>query len=292
MRVLRRPCSSREAGWQGSWQDAGVIEVDGRRYTHDDVLGTLRALGPWWRQLADRRPLAPIAAAATEQVRALQYVLGETGAAGCDVLADIDRLGATAAVAFDRPRWHPAHEEAAARLLGTSLTALHDAGAALRVTGSLPATARGTVAGLFTSGGGVPKHAVASVTVDRNGVVGDRQRTRRHHGRPWQALCVWSNEVVDTLRAEGHPIHRGAAGENVSISGIEWPDVRSGVRLRIGTAVAEISVFALPCKQNAQWFIDRRFDRMHHDRGPVSRAYATVLDAGEATLGDEVVLEP
>jgi hypothetical protein len=31
---------------------------------------------------------------------------------------------------------------------------------------------------------------------------------------------------------------------------------------------------------------------MHHDRGPVSRAYATVIEAGQATVGDEVVLEP
>jgi MOSC domain-containing protein YiiM len=103
---------------------------------------------------------------------------------------------------------------------------------------------------------------------------------------------VWSSEVVDLLRAEGHPIHPGAAGENVSISGLEWSMVRAGVRLRIGTALAEISVFALPCKQNGQWFVDRRFDRMHHDRGPVSRAYASVLETGEASIGDEVVLEP
>jgi MOSC domain-containing protein YiiM len=269
-----------------------MIDVDDRAYTHDDVLGTLRALGPWWRQLAEGRPLAPIAAAAAEQVGALQFVLGETAEASDDVLADIDRLGTTAAVAFDRLRWNHGHEETAARLLGASLTALHSATDALRVSASLPPRAEGTVAGLFVSGGGVPKHAIASVVIDRNGVLGDRQRTRRHHGRPWQALCLWSSEVVELLRAEGHPIHLGAAGENVSITGIDWSTVRSGVRLRIGTAVAEVSVFALPCKQNAQWFVGGRFDRMHHDRGPVSRAYATVLEPGEAAVGDEVVLEP
>ena len=269
-----------------------MIDVDDRSYTHEDVLGTLRALGPWWRQMADARPFASIAVAAAEQVVALQYVLGETAPAGQDVLADIDRLGATAAVAFDRPRWNHEREEAAARLLGASLTALHDAATALRASGSLPSTARGTVSGLFASGGGVPKQPVASVVIDQSGVAGDRQRTRRHHGRPWQALCLWSSEVVDLLRAEGHPIHLGAAGENVSITGIDWSTVRSGVRLRIGTALAEVSVFALPCKQNAQWFLGRQFDRMHHDRGPVSRAYATVIEAGQATVGDEVVLEP
>jgi MOSC domain-containing protein YiiM len=105
-------------------------------------------------------------------------------------------------------------------------------------------------------------------------------------------LCLWSAEVVDRLRGEGHPIHTGAAGENVSITGIEWSSVRSGVHLRIGTALAEVSVFALPCAQNAPWFVERRFDRMHHERGPVSRVYATVREAGAVVLGDDVVLEP
>ena len=71
-----------------------MIDVDGRAYTHEDVLGTLRAIGPWWRQMADARPFAPIAEAAAEQVDALQYVLGETAPAGQDLLADIDRKSA------------------------------------------------------------------------------------------------------------------------------------------------------------------------------------------------------
>jgi hypothetical protein len=31
---------------------------------------------------------------------------------------------------------------------------------------------------------------------------------------------------------------------------------------------------------------------MHHERGPVSRVYATVLSGGEVRTGDPVVLEP
>jgi MOSC domain len=279
-------------GMDATGKIRAMIEVDRRPYTREDVLGTLRALGAWWQQIAEGRPFDVIAPAAAEQLEALRYVLDETAPGGTDLFADIDLLGRTAAVAFDRPRWNHEHEEAAARLLGASLTALQDAAGALRASGSLPATARGTVTGLFTSDGGVPKLPVESVRIDERGVVGDRQRTRRHHGRPWQALCLWSSEVVDLLRAEGHSIHAGAAGENVSITGIQWAIVRSGVRLRIGTALAEVSVFSLPCKKNAQWFIERRFDRMHHDRGPVSRVYATVLEPGEVSIGDEVVLEP
>jgi MOSC domain-containing protein YiiM len=72
---------------------------------------------------------------------------------------------------------------------------------------------------LSRSDGGVPKHSTDHVTVGFRGVDGDRQATRAHHGSPWQALCLWSREVIDALVAEGHPIAPGAAGENVTIAG-------------------------------------------------------------------------
>jgi MOSC domain-containing protein YiiM len=31
---------------------------------------------------------------------------------------------------------------------------------------------------------------------------------------------------------------------------------------------------------------------MHHDRGPVSRVYATVLEPGTVRVGDAAILEP
>ena len=55
----------------------------------------------------------------------------------------------------------------------------------------------------------MPKQAVDSAEVGLGGHDGDRQRTRKHHGRPWQALCLWSSEVIADLAAEGHPIGPG-----------------------------------------------------------------------------------
>jgi MOSC domain-containing protein YiiM len=138
----------------------------------------------------------------------------------------------------------------------------------------------------------VPKRPRQAVEIGYSGVEGDRQRTRRHHGRPWQALCLWSSEVIDALRREGHPVAPGAAGENITVEGLDWADVRGGVRLRIGTALAQVSVFALPCQNIAACFADRDSRRIHHDRGPVSRAYATVLEPGRVAVGDAIVLEP
>ena len=121
---------------------------------------------------------------------------------------------------------------------------------------------------------------------------GDAQRNRNHHGAPYQALCLWSGEIIDALAADGHPIAPGRAGENITLRGLDWSDVRPGVRLRVGSVLCEISCYAEPCRHLAQWFTDGRFDRIRHDKGDVSRVYATVLEPGVVAVDDDAVLEP
>jgi hypothetical protein len=153
-----------------------------------------------------------------------------------------------------------------------------------------PTCVTGRVDRLGTSDGGVPKLPADRVEVGFAGVAGDRQASRVHHGRPWQALCIWSSEVIAALAADGHPIHSGAAGENVTVSGLPWADVRPGVRLR--SVLCQVMAYAVPCKQNARWFSDGRFQRIHHSNGPISRVYALVLEPGSIAIGDDAVLEP
>jgi hypothetical protein len=166
------------------------------------------------------------------------------------------------------------------------------AAAALRKAGAYGPSDIGTVTGLFLSDGGVPKSPMPSVDVDFGGVVGDRQTDTVDHGRPFQALCLWSTEVIDGFRADGHPLAPGLAGENVSITGLDWARIKPGVHLRLGDVLAEVSAYAVPCSKNADWFVGGRFDRMHHKHGPVSRMYATVLEPGRITVADPVLLEP
>lgn len=168
---------------------------------------------------------------------------------------------------------------------------LHEASQRVRELRRPPRSTRGSVSGLFTSPGGVPKLATTSAEVGFRGIKGDRQATRRHHGRAWQALCLWSSDVVDALQAEGHPIGPGFAGENVLISGLDWRDALPGAQVQIGDMLCEISLYALPCAKNAAWFTDGDFERMHHRREEgVSRVYATVLKLGVVHQGDTVVL--
>ena len=116
---------------------------------------------------------------------------------------------------------------------------LMDVGRGLHHLGAPPSGGTGRVAQLSVSGGGVPKLPVARARIGAEGMEGDRQATRRHHGRPWQALCLWSLEVIERLGREGHPIGPGLAGENVTVAGIDWAELRPGVRLRVGEALVE-----------------------------------------------------
>lgn len=97
--------------------------------------------------------------------------------------------------------------------------------------------------------------------------------------------------MIETLQAAGHPIHPGAAGENVTIGGLDWSELRPGVRVTVGRVPMVISAHAIPCAKNARWFSDRDFNRILHDRNPgCSRLYAIPLAAETITVGDAVTV--
>ena len=144
----------------------------------------------------------------------------------------------------------------------------------------------GQVVGIQVSTNSVPKTAIASGVVNYNGLSGDRQMARTHHGRPWQALCIWSDEVIAQHAKNGHPITRGSAGENITLSHLDWSLVRPGATLEFGSVRAQITGYAIPCKKNARWFKDGDYQRLSHEFGAVSRVYCLVTQPGEVTVGD------
>jgi MOSC domain-containing protein YiiM len=145
---------------------------------------------------------------------------------------------------------------------------------------------------ISVSDGGVPKTAVERAMVTALGVLGDRQRNTQIHGGPDRALCIFSLEVIEGLRSEGHTISPGAAGENITVAGLDWDQVVPGVRLAIGPeVVAEVASYTSPCTSQAQWFTDGDFTRLSQGRNPGrSRVYARVIDEGVVSTGDEVSL--
>lgn len=142
---------------------------------------------------------------------------------------------------------------------------------------------------LSRSRGGVPKLAVDEAIVTANGLEGDRQRDRRFHGGPQRALCLYSDDLIEQLAAEGHPIARGTIGENVTIRGLDWTAVRPGARLAIGEVEVEITSYAAPCKTIRGSFLDENFTRISQKlhRG-WSRVYCRILREGTIRVRDVV----
>lgn len=146
-----------------------------------------------------------------------------------------------------------------------------------------------TVHSLQVSNGGVPKLGVPRARVHSLGLEGDAQRQRKFHGGPDRAVCLWSLEVIETLAHEGHAATPGAAGENVTVRGIDWREVVPGVCLAVGEVLLEITQYATPCKTIAHVFSDgdsKRISSKLHDG--VSRVYARVLRDGVLNVGDAV----
>lgn len=142
------------------------------------------------------------------------------------------------------------------------------------------------------SDGGVPKRPAAGADVLASGLVGDTQADKVHHGGPDQAICLFSLEVIERFRSEGHPIQAGSAGENITVAGLDWATLGPGARLAIGDQVElEITSYTSPCQKNALWFREGDFTRMLQSRHPgEARLYAKVISEGHIASGDKVQL--
>src|SRR5687767_870015 len=103
----------------------------------------------------------------------------------------------------------------------------------------------GTLASINLSNGGVPKRPSDSCEVRVDGIVGDGHR-HREHGGPDRAVVLFSQELIDALRGEGHPIEAGSTGENLTLRGVDWNAMVPGARVEIGEVVLELTKYTSP----------------------------------------------
>lgn len=149
----------------------------------------------------------------------------------------------------------------------------------------------GRIESVNTSRGGVPKTSVFEAFVSLDGVDGDRQRDRRYHGGRDRAVLLFSLEVIRALQAEGHTILPGSVGENLTVSGLDWPALSSGVRLSAGEVVLEVTGYAEPCGLISRYFTGKNFRRIDETRHPGwSRVCARVLTEGIVRMGDAIAI--
>ncbi len=151
----------------------------------------------------------------------------------------------------------------------------------------------GLVYSINCSPGGVPKLPVSEAFITQYGLFGDSQRNRKYHGGPERAVCLFSIERIRALQHEGHPITSGSAGENLTISGLDWDLVVPGSVLETGEALLEITNYTKPCRTIRESFTDGKFVRLSQKLYPGwSRVYARVLKEGIVRTGDRVSLSP
>lgn len=125
------------------------------------------------------------------------------------------------------------------------------------------------------------------------GLAGDEQADRVHHGGPDKAIHHYPADHYPFWReAIGpHPLLReaGAFGENVSASGITEVEARIGDRLRLGTALIELSHGRQPCwKQGHRLGVPDMVARIVATRR--SGWYYRVIEPGSAIAGDGLSL--
>ena len=152
----------------------------------------------------------------------------------------------------------------------------------------------GLLLSVNTSPGGVPKRPIGSGHMGRRSVNGDgHDKPEPIHGTPAQAACLYPFEAIERVRADGHQAFPGAYGENFTIAGLDWVGLRHGDTLRIGTdgPLLLLTDYATPCNTQANWFIGGKYGRISHRAHPEdARWYASVLEEGDVTAGDEVRL--
>ena len=148
----------------------------------------------------------------------------------------------------------------------------------------------GHIVQISASQGGIPKTAIPEAQVDTLGLTQDQHDNPDIHGGPDKAVCLWSLEVIETLKQEGHNLAPGYAGENVTVAGLDWPTVSPGVHLRLGDDVLlEVVSYTTPCRKNMRWFADKKYSRISQKHHPgSSRVYARVLQTGKIRAGDAV----
>lgn len=141
--------------------------------------------------------------------------------------------------------------------------------------------------------GGVPKPPVLFARVHAEGVEGDKQNNLKFHGGPMRAVCLYSQDRIDALNDEGHPITPGSIGENVTIAGLDWDTIVPGVRLAVGEVELEMTEYTVPCNKIAESFLRADILRVSQKASPGwSRVYTKVLKEGVVRVGDAVrVLE-
>lgn len=145
---------------------------------------------------------------------------------------------------------------------------------------------------------GIDKRPVAELEVfapadgygHGSGVAGDLVGNSKHHGGAQKAVYAYAREELDHWEVElGRSFSDGYYGENLTTEGIDLEALRVNQRVRIGTALLEVSVARTPCRPFAAHLGERGWIKRFAARGR-SGTYFRVVEPGRIRPGDEIEL--
>jgi MOSC domain-containing protein YiiM len=105
----------------------------------------------------------------------------------------------------------------------------------------------GSIVQINISPGGIPKWPIAEAEVTPEGIRGDSWTHPQIHGGPKQALLLITSEGIAELIEQGYPLHAGALGENLTVTGLDRRQMRIGQRYRVGEVLIELTKMRAPC---------------------------------------------
>ncbi len=151
-----------------------------------------------------------------------------------------------------------------------------------------------------TSQGGIPKGPIQEAHVTQARIEGDDWNDKKHHGFRDQAICLYSLELIEELKAEGYPLFPGALGENFTTEGIDYRKVRIGDVWDIGDQVSiRITKARIPCRTisvygegiiRALYDLDVKRGNVYATKWGRSGYYAEVLRGGTICPGDGITV--
>ena len=151
---------------------------------------------------------------------------------------------------------------------------------------------RGTIIGVHISPGGMPKLPIAEGWAGPLGLEGDRHNHPEFHGGPRKALLLVSQEDLETLKEQGFALVPGSLGENLTVRGMDFRQMREGMRLRAGCALIELTTPRKPCGQLEIYNdgVEGKIQAVLKSRHAFGGHYAAVLQAGAIRTGDPIAL--
>jgi MOSC domain-containing protein YiiM len=103
------------------------------------------------------------------------------------------------------------------------------------------------------------------------------------------AVSIYSLDLIAELQRQRHPIAAGTAGENLTVSGVDWSRVVPGCVIQVGQVRLAVTRYASPCEKIRQSFAGQDFTRISQKVHPGwSRVYTRVIAAGTIRPGDPV----